>query len=387
MAMAESLSSFAARGSPIEAQGERLRAAARRFAALISSRPGTDFGAGAGAAERLRARLTVQSGLHRGASIELTADEYLIGSDDDCDIVLHDAGMAPRHCRVVRDKQGFSLRDVRTATSQPVPPQALKRAGEAIEAMYEVAGVLIAVVQHAPASQAAQADRQPSPVWFYFRALCGGLALTAIGFFAAHVAVERMTPEVAERIVQGSAALAAQGFGAVRFRRGSRGDLEIAGLVADATEQERLRGWLARNGYGAARFNVQQAAGLIEQVRHTLATEDFQIAFEGGRLRIEGTTRQLPIKSRIRMLADELQGVVEIDDRVAYVDARESPKPGPLPVRIRDVMIGSPSYFRTDTGAQYYEGGVLPDGAEVVEIEASQIRFRRADQEIVYDLD
>jgi len=384
MAFAEFLSGFATRGARADMQGERMRAAAERFAGLISS-PAV---LGAAARAQSRATLFVQSGLHHRASIELTADEYLLGSGDDCDIILRDACIAPQHCRLTRARSGFSLRDARATASQPIRLQGTRRTAETLESAYDIGGVVVAVLEQVSASSTAGRVERPRTLRLFSCALLVGLLLTAIAFLAARRLVEPQLPDVAGRIARGAAALAAQGFPAVRFRSGPRGELEIGGLVADAPEQERLRGWLARTEYRDAHFKVQSAAGLIDQVRHALAAADLQIGFDNGRLRIEGTTRALPIKRRIRMIADELQGVVEIDDRVAYVDMRERPpKPGPLPVRIRDVMIGNPSYFRTDTGAQYYEGAVLPDGAVVLAIEASQIHFRLGDKVVVYNLD
>ena len=40
------------------------------------------------------------SGLHAGARIELTEGDWVIGSDDSCDLILADEGFAPRHASV-----------------------------------------------------------------------------------------------------------------------------------------------------------------------------------------------------------------------------------------------------------------------------------------------
>ena len=40
------------------------------------------------------------SGLHAGARIELTEGDWVIGSDDSCDLILTDEGFAPRHASV-----------------------------------------------------------------------------------------------------------------------------------------------------------------------------------------------------------------------------------------------------------------------------------------------
>lgn len=45
-------------------------------------------------------RLSVVSGLHQGATIELAQSHYVIGSDADADIILMDSGIEPQHVHV-----------------------------------------------------------------------------------------------------------------------------------------------------------------------------------------------------------------------------------------------------------------------------------------------
>ena len=47
-----------------------------------------------------RMRLHVETGMHEGAKIELVDGEYLLGSATDCDVILMDMGIAPRHARL-----------------------------------------------------------------------------------------------------------------------------------------------------------------------------------------------------------------------------------------------------------------------------------------------
>ena len=44
--------------------------------------------------------LELFSGLHAGARIELTEGDWVIGSDDSCDLILTDEGFAPRHASI-----------------------------------------------------------------------------------------------------------------------------------------------------------------------------------------------------------------------------------------------------------------------------------------------
>ena len=66
-------------------------------------------------ADVLALRITV--GLHQGALIRLdTADLLVIGSSDDCDVILADAGVASHHCVLQKQGDRFFLRVIEGAT-------------------------------------------------------------------------------------------------------------------------------------------------------------------------------------------------------------------------------------------------------------------------------
>lgn len=277
--------------------------------------------------------------------------------------------------------------DAGEAASQPIPPRSVRRTGKETRTSYDVGGVDIELLQSQPhATGSTSGTAQHLTLRPLIAAAVGGLALTILAMAATHLLAARDGETLAARIASGTKALIAQGFDAVRLRQEANGELVVTGLVSDAAEQKRLRAWLADSEYGDAHFTVEQAGALVDQVRDALAPEKLLIGFHEGRLRIEGATARFDVKHRIQELAEELRGVVDLEDRVAYVDARVV-SPGPLPVRIRDVMIGSPSYFRTESGERYFEGAVLPDGAEVLAIEPSQIRFRLAERIVIYPLE
>ncbi len=61
----------------------------------------------------LKCILKILSGAHAEATVELINNQpMLIGSADDCDIMLSDAGIAKRHCLILRSDAGISIRAI-----------------------------------------------------------------------------------------------------------------------------------------------------------------------------------------------------------------------------------------------------------------------------------
>jgi hypothetical protein len=331
-ALTDWLSAFAMRRSAQLAQG------ARRFASLINTACELET-ASPVVSGLAPAKLSVDSGLHRGATMELTGTEYVIGSGDDCDVVLHDASFAARHCVLRREWSGFALRDLQNDQA-PIVPRAVNYRGATIEIVYDVSGVVLTVWQRPEAAS----------------------AVTAAG--------EQARPRD-RRWVLGGILAAVFIFAMVAFAA-SRGVTQPAAAVPAAV-------------LPASRIFEAQ---LVEQVSHTFASDNLRIGLQNGRLSISGNAQRSDVKDRIRSLTADLQGIVAVDDGVRYVDARDLPKaPGPFPVRLRGVMIGNPSYFVTDGGTRYFAGGVLPDGAEVVAIESERIRLQIAGRTVIYSLE
>ncbi len=53
--------------------------------------------------------LRVLNGLHQGAALPLVGEQWLIGADAEHDLALYDPGVAPRHCRLTRSADGWTL--------------------------------------------------------------------------------------------------------------------------------------------------------------------------------------------------------------------------------------------------------------------------------------
>ena len=51
-----------------------------------------------------------------GQVIELALDRFTIGSHPRCEVVLADASVAPHHCEIVLEEDGYAVRDLASAT-------------------------------------------------------------------------------------------------------------------------------------------------------------------------------------------------------------------------------------------------------------------------------
>ena len=363
---------------------------AKRFATLVSPHAELER---VGSVEQGSApvvTLTVMSGLHRGASMALRSDEYLIGSGPDCDIALRDRAIRPHHCRLTREWFGFSILELGAGNTQQIAPQTVNYQQGEIEAIYDIGGLTVSLRQPPPPREQVTTDplSHARRSWILPAAIAASLVAAIAIFVLVNPGTRRPQPPIESRIAAGNLALVSQGFGTVHFRRDSAGRLEIVGLVTDIAERKRLSEWLRHARYDDAHPVLQPVSELLEQARRALAADELHIDVGAGGLRITGTTSQLAVKERIRTLAEDLRGTVAVEDHVSYVDARQRSSPAPaFPVRLRGVMVGNPSYFLTDQGARYFVGGVLPDGAEVLAIDARQIRFAVAGKVIVYNLE
>src|ERR1700722_1175097 len=201
-----------------------------------------------------RAILTVDSGLHRGATLELTSEQYLVGSAADCDIVLLDAPVAAHHCRIVRGWSGLSVRDVRTEPPGTVAPKEVSYHEGAIGAEYDVDGVRFTLRQMPPGRSPGDPGSGPTrpASLVLLSAVIVAIVLSVLTLTLTRVgrADEHSPVAMDARIVAGNRALATNGFTTARFRRGAQGGLEVTGLVADLAQKQSLTQLLGHANFG-----------------------------------------------------------------------------------------------------------------------------------------
>jgi type III secretion system YscD/HrpQ family protein len=371
--------------------------AAERFAGLLDLGSAPASGrAGDVPAFAPAARLLVRDGLHRGAWMSLRGERLRIGSADDGDIVLTDAGMPALAAHLVFCTDGWQLEagegghsEAPAVDSRPIAAAAGEsRHGRWRRRRWQLHGVTMIVIDAAPPASALPAARKRLVLRLALGAAATLLAITAL------VAIARIaSPAPQARVAQALPSLMALKLPDVRLRGGDDGAIELVGHVADAAQFAQLSGWLQNSGVAEARLRVQVGTALVGQVRDALENlgraPDVEITYAGaGRVRIEGSTRSSELKRRVQTLVTEMRGAVVIDDQLALVEGKDdAPAQRPLPIRIVNVMLGEAPYFQTDVGATYFIGSKLPDGAEVTAIAAMQIVFRLGQRDVIYRLD
>lgn len=142
-------------------------------------------------------QLRVLSGMHAGASAPLTGDHYTLGTLDDCDFVLADAGVQPHHARLSRcavggaDETGWQLDWVAQGGGEPLlaPVQLIR--GKAVplgplvvtvddaQAPWPTLEQLV-LVPHAPALEPQLPQPAPQASLSAVAALLRGIRLRAV---------------------------------------------------------------------------------------------------------------------------------------------------------------------------------------------------------------
>jgi type III secretion protein D len=332
-----------------------------------------------------QATLRVLSGAHAGAALALDGPGRWVGSDPQCDVVLQDDGIQPRHARILPRDGRYELVSA-NAPAQTIVPVLRERRDGFVEERYELGDVALTLSWPDDSPEEQPALRFGRGTVLKSLLIGGLLAVVVIGAGEFFSLQQARSP--ADRVARATAALGASLPPGVKLQTAADGTLVVDGLVADEPERQRLLQLLSRSGYGDAQLRVASASVLIDQLREALGAPELQIAYDGrGRVRIEGTTENAAVKSRLRSIAAE-RGRDDIDDRVVLVDEQQrKERTVPMPVRVTDVMLGDTPYFRTDTGARYYTGALLPDGAEVVSIGEREIVFRRGEKTVVFHLE
>ncbi len=294
--------------------------------------------------------LKITAGVHTGALIRLdTADMLVIGSSDDCDVILADEGVSSHHCVLKRQGEQFFLRTIEGTFSLngqqqdagetvPAPPGTLVSIGSAELQMISTTLAAMPVVEQVadPAATAAEVA-QPSLVHRLMRTdsvrrLVQARPLTAasmaVAVLACVVAVRAMSFGASARSVvdQGSAMPVA----AVTTRSG-------AAIAHDVAEVLRLSGITCEAHYNGD--------GTVTVRGHLGDSQTFGAIVNSRAIReIVGLKRVLAVNldQSGRSAAGAVDGT-----------------------RIVSVVASADPYVVTADGSRYYVGAALPQGGRL----------------------
>lgn len=171
-------------------------------------------------------------------------------------------------------------------------------------------------------------------------------------------------------------------FGEVELVATANG-FNVRGYVESAARRQQLQQAVAPFG---ARVNLQVHAAdqIVEQARRYLADPNLSLSYAGqGRLVVSGTVDDAAVRRKLKRLAEDLQPAVRVSDQVQVRErpAAEREPAAPQSTALADLQAAMPGrivsitehgeqgrYIQLSNGARYYEGAVLPSGAELTRI-------------------
>lgn len=325
--------------------------------------------------------LTITQGLHCGATVRGRSC-MTIGASPEDDLMLRDDGVRAAHAEIARVSGVWAVLSSAEGTSRVLPPVETLRRGRFLRQRFQIGAAQLVLTQSVAvpvlSKRVNKSLWRPVLIW---PIACVTVVLTIAAFSLLsdpRRAVEAPDPQT----------MAARGWPDVQILPEPSGGFRVVGYVEDAAQLDRLRQWLDPQPLAPLTWQVRSGAELVVLVRQALNEESATVEYAGGgRVRVQGTVTDMAIRQRLRVVAADLAGVLQIEDRLAVVDAQASaPRVRPLPFRILDVVPGENGYFRTDAGARYFVGATLSDGAEVVSITPDAIEFRHGDRQVLYPL-
>lgn len=343
--------------------------------------------------------LRVVSGLHSGAERELAGGEMiLIGSGEDCDMVLADAGVAAHHALLSFLDGRFSLRaldaplHVGTAMIHPGDPVELDRVqrvgigeaaiafGAADDAGWE---------RHVPGGLGPRPAPERTARPFTRRlpaiAAVAVLSLAALGLFAVLVPPAAEAPDGREQLQR---LVPEYGIDDGQASLDPQGRLVLTGTVADTATRERIARRIAderidarlelRTGDDIAGdvAEILRGQGITARTRY-LGNGDVEVT---GAFEDEAALRAASFSRAMR----EVKGVVRVipvDVSRSAVARRQAPVAPPKPVRIRvaSIVRGDNPHLVSGKGDRYEVGAELPGIGTLVSITEGAAHALRPD--------
>lgn len=325
--------------------------------------------------------LTITGGLHAGASVRSRRCMTLGASTED-DLMLRDPGVQAGHAEIARLNGVWAVLCSAEGSTRALNPRESLQRGHFLRQRYQIGQATFVLTQIV---RLKVAPVRPQRSWLrpviVSTLACATLVVTAMTFVTLPSGNPVLEPPDAQT-------LATRGWPDVQVTPEPGGGFRVSGYVEDAAQLERLHQWLDAKPLGHLSWHVRAGEESVALVRQALGAEGVSVRYAGaGRVRVQGTISDMSVRQRLSVVAADLAGIVQIEDRLAVIDAKANePRARPLPFKILDVVPGENGYFKTDTGARYFVGATLNDGSEVISISVDAIEFRSADRQVFYPL-
>jgi len=323
-----------------------------------------------------RRMLRIISGLHAGASRELAEREMiLVGSGDDCDIVLADAGVAAHHALISVVDGHFQLRALDAPLQlegrmlhpgDPVEMDRLQRVGLGEAALAfgledDPAWLALAPDDVQPAATRARRYAEPLVRRLPLVAAVAVLSLASLAIFVALVPSAGSAVEPETRLKELAREFQVSG---QKIERDVDGKPVLAGMVADATARRNLQEQVAREELDVT-LVLTTGEDLAINVGELLRAGQFPARTRYlGRGRVEATgyfNDMDAFRDFVRTDAVIATGVREIVPiNLADPEPEDEAPANDEPVRIVAYERGEDPYLLDEHGNEYRVGMTIP---------------------------
>lgn len=367
--------------------------------------------------------LRVMSGLHRGAKVPLQRPGLIVlGSSDDCDVVLMDSGVAPRHAAITVHEQEVIVRALECRVDHDAKPvaagetmallalkpliiggatlmigdeQALEEKAALEESAPEAVAAHPDVDDQTDGTEAAQAQLSPSALRnrLIARVMVGVAAVTLFTIAAVgvsqNIAAKKKTPE--QRVTQILEDLKLSKD--VRLSTTEEGVLLLKGTTRDAASHSKLVQRLNEEGLAPA-LRLSIGEHLASAVKDVFRVNGLQV-------NTQYTQAGVVLVSGLRGSAKQYTKVIDhaMKDVSGLTSVRIVPgKPlkGSLVLagtgssnidasakRVVSVVDSRPAYIVTADGSRYFVGSLLPQGHRVLAINGTSVTLERDGEQLV----
>lgn len=331
--------------------------------------------------------LRILSGLHAGASRTLSSREMLlIGSGEDCDIVLSDAGVARHHAMVLRHDDSWTLRAIDAPLGvaghplHPGDPMALPRAqrielgdvGFAVAAEDDPAWMrLLPGSAPRPGAAKARPTGLRRPRVLAALATVAVFSLVSVAVFAALV-----SPRDASADPRRQVASLVREYHVVNhdITPNPDGTLVLTGTVRNIATLERIRQRVEADDIDAV-LNLRTGEDIAADVREVLRAEQITANTRylgNGRVEVSGKgvdAQTLLAVSHWRAM-DAVNGLQQLvlppgaarPAQTARADTQAAADEGD---RVVAIIRGAHPHVLTANGRKYHVGSQLPDGGRL----------------------